>query len=165
MVKVKTAPKRKSRHAGRMDSDSFPQQVKLLENKWRRALADYQNLEKRVRQEKQEFTKFLNAGLIEKLLVVVDDLERAAGHVKDQGLTLIVDKMVSVLESEGLVEIKASGQAFDPVTMDCVDLVVGPDNKVIKVVQKGYTLNGRVLRPARVKVGKGGPSSQKASKG
>jgi molecular chaperone GrpE len=132
-----------------------------LDNKWKRALADYQNLEKRIEQEKEELTKFLGAGLIEKLLTVLDDLERACHHLNDKGLALIQSKFKSVLTSEGIVEIEAQKQIFDPVTMDCADLVIGPDNQVVEVIQKGYLLHGRVLRPAKVKVGRGGPTPTK----
>jgi molecular chaperone GrpE len=136
--------------------DQLIDKVNDLDDKWRRALADYDNLEKRFAQEKESITKFLNAGLVEKILVIVDDLERAADHIKDKGLTMILHKLVSLLKSEGLAEITAAKQPFDPVTMDCVDLVKGTANTVTDVVQKGYMFNGRVLRPAKVKVGKGG---------
>lgn len=129
--------------------------LKVLEEKWKRALADYQNLEKRVEKEKEEFAKFANARLIDKLLNVQDSLERAVEHLKDKGLKLILDQFKSALESEGLSEIKAMGEKFNPETMDAVKMGEGPKNKVVEVILKGYALNNRVLRPAKVKVGKG----------
>lgn len=138
------------------------EKIDVLEGKWKRALADYQNLERRFSTEKEVLAKFLNGTLIEKLLVIVDDLERASEHIKDQGIKMILDKFKSVLFSEGVEEIRAENRNFDPETMDCVDLVKGPNNQVIKIIQKGYLLHGRVLRPVKVKVGKGGPPVSKA---
>jgi len=138
--------------------NSLSLQIEELDNKWKRALADYQNLEKRVEEEKLSLTKFLNAALIEKLLVVLDDLERAQVHYRDKGLAMVVDKLRLILHSEGLKEIDADKADFDPETMDCVELVKGQDNKVVSIVERGYLLHDRVLRPVKVKVGKGGLS-------
>lgn len=129
--------------------------VEELEENWKRALADYQNLEKRIISEKQDFAKWANAGLIDKLLAVLDTLEKAVEQIKDKGLKLVLDQFKTVLESEGLTEIKTLGEKFNPETMDAVEMVEGERNKVIEVVLKGYKLNDKVLRPAKVKVGGG----------
>lgn len=126
-----------------------------FENRLKRALADYANLEKRVAREKEDFVKLANAQLLDKLLPVLDDLELCEKHLKDRGVSLVSDRFRGALESEGLEEIKASGEKFDPETMDAVEIVSGPKNKVIEVVLKGYLLNNKVLRPAKVKVGQG----------
>lgn len=131
-------------------------QIEEAENKWKRALADYQNLEKRIEKEKGRLLKFLNASLIDKLLSVLDDLERAETHLKDKGLTMAVNQFREVLKTEGVEEIKARGENFNPQTMDCSEMVKGSENTVVTVTLKGYRLNGQVLRPAQVKVGKGG---------
>lgn len=157
MAKTKANP-----NLNKNDISDLKNKVDGLENKWRRALADYDNLEKRIVQEKEELTKFFNAGLIEKILVIVDDLQRATKYIKDKGLNMILNKLKSILTSEGLEELSTEGSLFDPVTMDCVDLVKGADNIVVEEVQKGYLFKGRILRPAKVKVGKGGPPAPKA---
>ncbi len=126
-----------------------------FENRLKRALADYANLEKRVEREKEEFIKLANAQLLDKLLPVLDDLELCEKHLRDKGISLIHNRFQEVLESEGLEEIKALGESFDPETMDCVELIAGPKDKVIEIVLKGYLLNNKVLRPAKVKVGQG----------
>ncbi|MBU0618943.1 nucleotide exchange factor GrpE [Patescibacteria group bacterium] len=130
-------------------------QLNELETKWKRALADYQNLEKRVVKDRVSFVQFANAALIDKLLAVLDGLEQAANHLKDQGLNLMVEQFKAVLAIEEVKEIKVLNQMFDPQTMDCVELVAGPANKVISVSQKGYWLKDKVIRPAKVKVGQG----------
>jgi molecular chaperone GrpE len=126
-----------------------------LENKWKRALADYANLEKRIEKEKADFIKFSSAQLLDKLLPVFDDLERCQKYIKDQGLRLVCQRFGEILKSEGVEEIKAQGEEFNPELMDAVETVEGQKNKVTEVVLKGYLLNGGVLRPAKVKVGGG----------
>ncbi len=127
--------------------------IQDLENQWKRAVADYHNLEKRVHDQQVDFVKFANAALIDKLLAVLDDLERAAEHLQDSGLNLVVNHFTAVLTTEGVAEIKALHTPFDPTTMDAAEMVKGPANQVVAVVAKGYTLNGKVIRPAKVKVG------------
>lgn len=136
-------------------ASGWEERIKDLENKWKRALADYANLEKRIEKEKENFAKFSNAVLVDKLLPVLDSLEKCCQHLKDKGLRLTLEQLKKVLESEGLKEIEAGGKKFDPETMDAVEIVRGPKDKVIEVVLKGYFLNERVLRPAKVKVGSG----------
>ncbi|MBU3957110.1 nucleotide exchange factor GrpE [Patescibacteria group bacterium] len=126
-----------------------------LENRLKRALADYANLEKRIAREKQEFVKFSNAQLLDKLLLVLDDLELCEEHLKNKGVTMVYNRFQGVLKSERVEEIKALGENFDPETMDAVEIIPGPKNKVMGVVLKGYFLNDKVLRPAKVKVGQG----------
>jgi molecular chaperone GrpE len=112
-----------------------------------------QDLEKKITEEKQAFVKYANACLLDKLLAVLADLERAEKHLKNKGLSLALDQLRSVLKTEGIEEIKVENQAFDPQTMDCVEMIKGKKNQVIEVVEKGYLLNQKVLRPAKVKVG------------
>lgn len=124
-----------------------------LENKLKRALADYDNLCKRVEREKTNLVRFTSADLIDKLLSVLDDLERVERYSKDKGLRLAVDRFRQVLFTEGMEEIETKGKKFDAHLMDCLEVVKGPKNRVIEVTTKGYYLHGRVLRPAQVKVG------------
>ena len=126
-----------------------------LENKWKRVLADYLNLEKRIKKEKEAWARLANAQLLDKILPVLDELEICHNNLKDKGLTMVMAKFQAVLETEGVEEIKAKGKKFDPETMDAVEVVGGPKNKVAEVVLKGYRLGDRVLHPAKVKVGKG----------
>lgn len=126
-----------------------------LENKWKRALADYSNLEKRIDKEKESFVKFSNARLWEKLLPIIDDLELGQKHLDDQGLGLTLNKLKEVLKSENILEIRAEGQSFNPYLMEAIEIIEGPKDKVVEVLNKGYLLGEKVLRPAKVKVGNG----------
>jgi molecular chaperone GrpE len=130
---------------------------------WQRAAADYQNLKRRVEQEREEFARLGNASLVINLLPLLDDLERALGSVDARlagltwldGIRLIHRKFQALLEMSGVSEIQADGQQFDPNLHEAVMYSDGEEGKVMNVVQKGYKLNGRVLRPAMVVVGNG----------
>ena len=130
---------------------------------WQRAAADYQNFKRRVDQEREELARLSNAALIINLLPIVDDLERALENVDARlagltwldGVRLIHRKFQALLEMSGVTEIAADSEAFDPNVHEAVMFGDGEDGKVIGVVQKGYKLGGRVLRPAMVVVGKG----------
>jgi molecular chaperone GrpE len=137
----------------KLKKEKLTKQIEELTDKWKRALADYANLEKRVEKEKKEFVLYSNASLIDKLLAVLDDLERAEKHLDNKGLSIAVDQLRRVLTSAGVEEIKAEDKKFDPETMDCVEMVKGKKNKVVEIVEKGYLLNKKVLRPVKVKVG------------
>jgi len=132
---------------------NLQEQLNDLENKWKRALADYANLEKRIDNEKQSFVKYSNLKLLEKLLPILDDLEAAENHLKDQGLKIILNKLKEILKSEGVEEIKTYGEEFNPELMEAIEIIEGPKNKVMEVSRKGYLLEGKVLRIAKVKVG------------
>lgn len=134
--------------------NSVQQQIEELTDKWQRAVADYRNLEMRMGKEKEEWVKFGNRVLLLQVLEVLDDLERAKEHVKEGGLQLIVDKFRRLLQDQGVSELVV-GKEFDPNLMECVEQVAGGKNEVISVEQKGYLYHGRLLRPAKVKVGSG----------
>lgn len=130
---------------------------------WQRSAADFQNYKRRVEQEREELSRIANAALIINLLPLLDDLERAltnvdahlAGMTWLDGIRLIDRKFQTILEMNGVTEIEADGQTFDPNVHEAVMFGEGEDGKVLSVVQKGYRLGGRVLRPALVVVGQG----------
>lgn len=130
---------------------------------WQRAAADFQNYKRRVEEERSETARLANAALIINLLPLVDDLDRAlhnvdthlAGLTWVDGIRIIHRKFQAVLEMSGVQEIQADGQTFDPSMHEAVSQAEGEENKVLAVVQKGYRLGDRVIRPAMVVVGKG----------
>ena len=143
------------------EQNQLKQRVADLENQLKRAVADYRNLEQRVSQGRSELTSFMGGELIKRLLPVVDHLEQALAGISEQerqsgwakGVELAVKEFEQVLQSEGLGEIPADG-VFDPALHEAVDTRDGEDNKILEVVRKGYNLNGKVLRPAQVVVGR-----------
>lgn len=126
-----------------------------LENQLKRALADYQNLEKRFEKESQGIVKFANSVLLVRILELKDNLERAVLTIKDEGLDLVLEEFEKILKDEMVAEIDAKGQEFDPNTMEAEEIVPGKKNTVQEVIIKGYTIHDRILRPATVKVGSG----------
>jgi len=123
-----------------------------LEAKWKRAVADYRNLEVRVAREREELAQFSNFVLISNLLPVLDDLEEAAKEDANNGIVQVLKKFRGILAEAGLEEIVAIGKKFDPAVMEATEATEGAE-MVAEVTRKGYTLNGRLLRPARVRVG------------
>jgi molecular chaperone GrpE len=130
---------------------------------WQRAQADFINFKRRSEQERLEFSKFANASLLLGILPVLDDLERAIaaihtefdGHDWVEGVRLVERKFKSSLEGQGVKPILALGMAFDPNFHEAVRQDKGPEGMVMQEFQKGYTLNGKLLRPAKVVVGNG----------
>jgi len=138
--------------------------------KWHRSEADLINYRRRAEQEKEEIGKFANTRLMLSLLPALDDLERAFSAVPDDlaasswldGIRLIEQKLRASLEAQGLSEIKALGEPFDPNFHEAVMQGKGEEGMVVEELQKGYKLLDRVIRPARVVVGNG--EKQRAKK-
>lgn len=124
-----------------------------LENQLKRALADYQNLERRVEEERRLLTQLSSAIIVEKFLPVLDNFESAQAHLNDQGLELVIKQLKDVLTSEGVEEIPAVGLSFNPKLHEATEVVEGEnDNLIVKVARKGYKINDKVIRPAQVAV-------------
>ena len=134
--------------------------------------ADFENYRKRVKREIEESIKYGNEKLIKKLLNVIDELELAVKSGREtknkdaliKGVEIVLKKMYSTLESEGLSKIEAIGKPFDPKLHEAVVKVNTeeyPDGTVIEEVRKGFILNGKVIRPSMVKIA----STPKASNG
>ena len=125
-------------------------------NKYLRVLADYQNLEKRKSEEIGQIRRFAGEILLNRLLPVVDTFTRAFVHVKDPGLELAFKELEAFLKDAGVEKIDVVGEPFNPQEMECIEVVPGEDNIVIEESLSGYTLYGKVIRVAQVKVGKKG---------
>ena len=123
-------------------------------NKYLRALADYQNLEKRKSEELGEVRKFAGEVILSKLLPIVDTFARAQENLNDQGLKLALNELEAFIADFGVKELEVVGKPFNPHEMECIEVVDGEDNIVIEEVFPGYALHGKVIRVAQVKVGK-----------
>jgi molecular chaperone GrpE len=130
---------------------------------WQRTQADFINYKRRIEQEKADLGKYANSELMLKLLPVLDDLERALAATPPrqaklswvEGVRLIERKLRTTLDGEGLSQIKALGEPFDPRFHEAVRQDKGKAGIVIEETQKGYMLNDRLLRPSKVVVGNG----------
>jgi len=135
---------------------------KYLAN-WQRCQADFVNYKQRAEQEKGEIIEFANSTLICNLLPIMDDLERAFASVPadleesnwTEGIKLIYNKFKTTLEAQGLTEIEARGEPFDPSLHEAVMQQDGKEGMVIEELQKGYKFKEKVIRPSLVTVGKG----------
>lgn len=125
-----------------------------LENQLKRALADYQNLEKRIASEKSSWILASNKNLLLKLLPGIDSLLLAEKHTQDEGVKLSTKHFLSILENEGVKKIETIGKDFDPNLMEAITTQEGEDGKVLEEVRNGYMLFEAILRPAQVIVGK-----------
>lgn len=132
--------------------------------KYVRLMAEFQNYKKRVTKEKSDIREYATEKLITELLSVLDNFERALeAKVEDdpaayaKGMELIFTQMKTELEKNGLAEVEAEGQDFDPSKHNAVMTEENEElesGKVSKVLQKGYTLNDKVIRPSMVAVTK-----------
>ena len=139
----------------RSSKHSAPSAVasKELEEKLKRALADYHNLEKRIEEERKLLSKLSASLLIEKLLPVLDNLEQAQSHLNDEGLEIVLKQFRDILQVEGVEEIPAEGSQFDPHLHEAVETQAGEqENQVARVLAKGYKIDNTVIRPAKVVV-------------
>ncbi len=134
--------------------EELKRQVEEWKNKYLRALADYQNLEKRTRDEIAQVRNFASEVIMARLLPVADTLKKAKDHIKDPGIDLTYKELYAVLEEQGVEKIAVVGRQFDPHEMECVEVVTGKDNEVIDEVLPGYRFRGKIVRVAQVKVGK-----------
>jgi len=130
-----------------------------------RSQAEIDNLKKRFQKEKQDLARFSNESLIKQLLTVMDNLEKAIMHSQDEnslnvlseGVEMTLKGLKDILQKEGLEEVNAVDEHFDP---NFHEAVSGQEDKTVKSgtvleeLQKGYILNQRLIRPARVIVSK-----------
>jgi len=136
-----------------------------LNDKYIRIHAEFDNYRKRTNKEKVDIISSANAGLMRDLLSVMDDLHRAQTNNQEavdidsvkEGFNLIFHKLNSVLEAKGLKEMKAEGEVFDSEIHEAIANIPAPSKKqkgkVIEAVEKGYYLNEKVIRYAKVVVG------------
>ena len=137
--------------------DKVHNELEVVKAMLARALADYDNLSKRVDRERTDLCRIASVGVVVKLLPVLDNLERAQEHIKDSGLAIAIGELINVLKDEGLTVINPSiGDEFDENTMEAIEVVSGAsDNTVAEVVLAGWKYEDEtVVRHAKVKVSK-----------
>lgn len=140
-------------------------------DRYLRTLADFENFRKRSEREKEDFRRYALVGVIRDLLPVIDNFDRALEHAEEgdefhKGVALIYKQLFDVLQRHGLKTISESGVRFDPNIHEAVvreeDPSV-PSHTVVAILQKGYFLHDRLLRPAMVKVAVGGPEENESA--
>ena len=136
-----------------------------LNDKYIRIRAEFDNYRKRTNKEKVDIINTANAGMMKDLLSVIDDFQRAQANNENaeeiesvkEGFNLIYNKFKTILEGKGLKEMKADGEVFDSELHEAIANIPAPKKKdkgkVIEAVEKGYYLNDKVIRYAKVVVG------------
>ena len=153
---------------GEHASDDHAEEAKTEEEKedgdakYLRLAADFQNFKRRVEKEKADIYAYANEKIALDIIDVMDNFERALQHSDDcadkqfaEGVNMIYKQLKGVLDKNNIVEIKAEGEDFDPNFHNAVTAEENPDfesGKVIQALQKGYTLNEKVIRPSMVRV-------------
>jgi len=145
--------------------DKVRAELEDTKDRFLRGLADFDNYRKRVAREREQLTKCANEDLIRRLLEVIDNIERALDATSGsqdfegfkKGIELIYEHVKGILSREGLCPIECVGEAFDPNYHEAVMALEKEgeeSDRVVEEVQKGYTLDGRVIRPSKVIVSK-----------
>lgn len=136
-----------------------------LNDKYLRLFSEFDNFRKRMNKEKIDIIKTASKNVIEGLLPVLDDFDRALQHLKEQGadeeaiqgVELIYNKLFNNLKSKGLEPMDSVGKDFDTDFHDAITQIPAPSEdlkgKVVDVAEKGYLLNGSIIRHAKVIVG------------
>ena len=136
-----------------------------LNDKYIRIHAEFDNYRKRTNKEKVDIINTANAGMMKDMLSVIDDFQRAQANNENaeeiesvkEGFNLIYNKFKTILEGKGLKEMKADGEVFDSELHEAIANIPAPKKKdkgkVIEAVEKGYYLNDKVIRYAKVVVG------------
>lgn len=150
---------------------SLLQENRELKDRVLRTMADYENYRKRADREKQDYFKYALADTIRDLLPILDNFDRALDHAEEgddfhKGVSLIYKQLFDVLKRHGVRVIDESDVHFDPNIHEAVVREENPEvpsHTVVAVLQKGYFLHDRLLRPAMVKVAVGGPEENVTS--
>ncbi|WP_062306307.1 nucleotide exchange factor GrpE [Alicyclobacillus sendaiensis] len=147
---------------GASEPDPRDAQIEELTQQLLRTRADFDNFRRRTRQEREELVQFATKKLLADLLPVLDNFDRAIQALEGvnepqmkQGIEMVHRQLIQVMHQYGVTEMDAVGAPFDPAQHEAVmqEQVEGQEpGRVIEVLQKGYLLHGRVLRPAMVKV-------------
>jgi molecular chaperone GrpE len=147
------------------ETESYKQQIADAQDKYLRLYSEFDNYRKRTIRERAEMLQTASSGLMTQLLPVLDDFERALSSMENaadisavkEGVVLIHNKFRKILEQKGLEEMKPVGEPFCTDFHEAITSIPADDDsmkgKVIDVIEKGYLLNGKVIRFARVAVG------------
>jgi molecular chaperone GrpE len=131
--------------------------------RYQRTMADFQNFKRRTEEERAQTARLANLAFVLNILPIVDDLQRAldsldaklAGLQWVEGIRAIQRKFEGALQASGVTEIPAEGQDFDPNVHEAIGEDIGEEGKIVRVLQKGYKMGDRVVRPAMVMIGNG----------
>ncbi len=134
------------------ENSQLKKQIAACKEQTARALADYQNLVRRQKEDQTQLIKAAQVLVFSSLLQPLTHLSLAAENLQDQGLNLVVEQFWQTLKDQGLQKMELEGGKFDPEKMEAVEKT-GENEVVTEVITPGYLLHGQVLQVAKVKVG------------
>ncbi len=161
-----SSSKKRGRSKSEKEIEKLKEQIEELNDKYLRLYSEFDNYRKRTAKERIELQKSASKDLIVALLPVLDDFERAIKAFEEhnlsdeakKGIELIYNKLMTTLKQRGLEPMDAKGKDFDTDFHEAITEIPAPDKdmvgKVVDVIQRGYMLNDKVLRYAKVVVGK-----------
>jgi len=171
--RIKEDKKGRKKQAEEISKQELLEKLKDAEQKaqehydlYMRTYAEMENIKKRGAKEREDLAKFANETLIKEILPVIDSLEKAIAHGREEnqssglieGIQMTLKGLMNTLEKAGLKEVKAMGKPFDPNFHEAISQQADasvPPNHVIMEMQKGYLLNDRLIRPSMVVISKG----------
>ena len=163
----KTDAKKDGSHAGqanaKAEADMLKKEIERMKDMAGRAQADLQNAKERMERERQDISKYALEGTLRRLLPTIDNFQRAFQHLPEdlkshdwvRGVAAIEQDLMKQVTELGLQKMDALGSVLDPAKHEVLQAAPGEKGKVLEVFEQGYELNGKVLRPAKVKVGDG----------
>lgn len=146
--------------------EELEQEISEAKDKYLRLFAEFDNYKKRTIKEKLEQMRTASQGLLQALLPVLDDFDRAKKSADDEnstevfsdGVSLVYNKLNNVLKAKGLKEMETENQSFDPELHEAISEIPAPNEEmkgmIIDTIEKGYYLNEKIIRHAKVVVGK-----------
>jgi len=145
------------------DLTALQAELERFKNLAARAQADLQNAKARVEKESQDLRKYATEGMIQRILPTLDNFQRAFMHIPKEiegnewvkGVAAIEQDLMRQMTDAGLMKMDVLGEAVDTARHEIITMGPGEEGKVTEVLEEGYELNGRVIRPAKVKVGDG----------
>lgn len=137
------------------ETERLQAEVGQYKEQYLRVLADYQNLERRVQEQRRELLVSAGRDILLRILPILDTLQLAEKHSKDQAITASIKQFLAILSAENVKRIETERKEFDPLTMECVTTAAGKENIILEELRAGYLLGEKVLRTAQVVVGDG----------
>jgi len=146
--------------------EKLAEELAKEKDKFLRLFAEFENYKKRTARERLDLIETAGSSVMMSILPVLDDFERALSHIEEdketeelrKGVELIYQKLLTALEQKGMKEMKSKGKAFDPDFHQALTEIETPDKKmkgkIVDVIEKGYFIGDKILRHAKVVVGK-----------
>ena len=163
---TKKAEKKSANSKMKKELEEKEQELQELKDKYLRLYAEFDNFKKRTVKEKLDLMKTASQDIMEHLLPVLDDFDRAKKSADDEnspevfsdGVVLVYEKLYSLLKSKGLEPMQSDGETFDPELHEAITEIPVPTEemkgKIVDTVEKGYRLKDKIIRYAKVVVGK-----------